>query len=313
MKTYRFSPAHLRVRARWLLCLGFTVLAVGFAGCAPSNGTADVGVSSEEAGNESGATSESPPLIGTRWLLVSFPSSPVSIPTDPFPYLVIEEDFLSIETGCNDVDVNHRVDDERFTIEMSTIRGIDCEDLVSPEAMALEDAFLPTVRTWSTYRIDGNELLIQYSGGELRFNSLIPTDPSLLRAFPFYDVDQQEGSDETQSIHGKLALVDGCLRIVPAEREDEHGYLIIWRDDLAIGLEEGTLAIYDTFGREVGDRVAIVGDEVSLSGSAIEQTESLVDVSFGLQVPKPTECPGPYWILEQITTATSVLSTAASQ
>ena len=313
MKTYRFSPACLRGRARWLLCLVFTLLAVGFAGCAPSNETAEVGVSSEEADNESGTTSESPPLIGTRWLLASFPGGPVSIPTDPFPYLIVGEDFLNIETGCNNVDVNHHVDAERFTIEMSMMRGINCEDLVSPEALALEDAFLSTVRTWSTYRIEGNELFIQYSGGELRFNSLIPTDPLLLRAFPFYDVEQQEQSEETQSIHGMLTLVDGCLRIVPADREDEHGYLIIWRDDLAIGLEEGTLAIYDTFGREVGDRVAVVGDEISLTGSAIEQTEPLVDGSFGLQVPTPTQCPGPYWILEQITSATSALSTSPSR
>lgn len=295
-------PSHLYSWIRQPLSLVLVLTALVLIGCTPS-GNAGTGNELGDSGIQFDLSASQPvPLVGTRWLLTSFPhgNETMPIPSDPFPYLLFKEKFLVIETGCNDIDGRYRVDEQQLTIEMSLLRGVGCNNIVSSEAVALELPIHDTLSTWKTYRIEGNDLFIQFSGGEIQFSNLIPTSPSLLSAFPFQEGEEEAQAQETQSVEGELRLVDGCLRIVPPESGDEQGYLVIWRSDHAIGLEESTLAVYDTYGERVGDQLARVGNQVSLRGKAVEQDELEMATPAILQLPSPAECPGPYWLLDKI-------------
>lgn len=300
MESGCLTPSSRFCWIRQLLFCAFAPIVFGLFGCTALR---SVGSDATGPGFQSALfSSQAPPLVGTRWLLASFPrgSDTLPIPSDPIPFLLFEEEFLIFESGCNDVEAKYRVDSEQLTIEMGLLRGVGCDNVVSPEAIALESPFQSSLSTWEKYRIEGDTLFIKFSGGEIQFSRLIPTAPSLLNAFPFQDRKGQDNSQETQTVDGKLTLVDGCLRLLPPNIEDELGYLIIWRSDQALGLEDGVPVIYDTHGERVGDRLAIVGEQLALRGRAVEQDELARVTPAVWQIPSPAKCPGPYWLAQQI-------------
>jgi heat shock protein HslJ len=148
-----------------LLLIGLAV-----SSCTPSSG---------ESATFSQDTAESPnseidaqaTLTGTRWLLISFVNTTgaLSVPNDPIPYLEITEKSLEFDNGCNKVTANHSADGSVLHIERAILRGIDCTNRVSPEAIVLETAVLDSLATWSTYEITGDTLTIQFENGSASF------------------------------------------------------------------------------------------------------------------------------------------------
>jgi hypothetical protein len=91
------------------------------------------------------------------------------------------------------------------------------------------------------------------------------------------------GAEMAALARGRLALVDGCLRIVGP---DDEGSLIIWPSSALLAREGDRLVVRD---RLQGTSVAL-GDMIEMGGG---QGDSL-DPTF-LTAPIPAACVGPYW------------------
>lgn len=122
--------------------------------------------------------------------------------------------------------------------------------------------------------------------------------PAALRAFPQQRPVSGERARLTSMAEGQLALRNGCLRLISSHDEADTSYLIIWPGDYSVKEEADVLGIYDS----QNQLLALVGDEVTLGGGEISQTEPLTDTVFGLREPTPPECPGPYWIMGDFVT-----------
>ena len=68
---------------------------------------------------------------------------------------------------------------------------------------------------WTNYSLQGDDLIIPFDGGEIRFSRLIPPNPAGLRAFPLQRAtDAEPTNDEGKSLQrGPILLEDGCLRV----------------------------------------------------------------------------------------------------
>ncbi|HMT20783.1 MAG TPA: hypothetical protein PKE20_05975 [Promineifilum sp.] len=98
----------------------------------------------------------------------------------------------------------------------------------------------------------------------------------------------------TALAYGELMVVDGCIRLV--DQGNATSYLLIWSDDHTTKDENGVLVIHDG----AGQRVAQIGDWVTMGGGEDDRIEPITDTTFGLQEPTPPECPGPYWVMGNI-------------
>jgi hypothetical protein len=95
---------------------------------------------------------------------------------------------------------------------------------------------------------------------------------------------------------GKLALIDGCLRLT-REGETGNGDLIIWPDDHSPGIDEnGTIQVSDSTGLVV----ARLGETIFMGGGESKSISALKTSVFGLQEEIPAECSGPYWIMGNV-------------
>lgn len=240
-------------------------------------------------------------LTDTRWYLASFADrrGPYPIPTDPIPFLEVRKEALLFSNGCNEVYANAQAEAEQFAIEMIIMRGIDCGDLVSAEAEELEDAVADAMIGWSTYAIEGDQLVIPFDGGEIRFSRSMPPNPFALRAFPVQRATSAGPASSEGLIRGDLIIDNGCLRIRPTniDVEPTTGYLVVWPAEYAVGMDESTIKVVTARGAYY---VANVGDELVVSGGRLDEILPVVDIDFFFLSTIPDECPGPYWVVESV-------------
>lgn len=119
-------------------------------------------------------------LEETTWHLLSFtgPDGPLTIPTTPPPTLLFEDGHYEFDAGCNAVVGEYHMADGLPQIERIIMHMVSCGD--EPDgtaAMALEDAVANSIDSWSAYRLTGDELTIDYDGGQLVFTRVLPGQP----------------------------------------------------------------------------------------------------------------------------------------
>lgn len=237
------------------------------------------------------------PLLGPRWLLTEYVVGGVvhPIPTDPIPYLDIGEDWLAFGNGCNTQTANHEADGERWHIELSIMRGIDCGGNVSEEAVVLETTAFETIGGWTTYSIEGDTLLIALNGGELRFRRSLPDNPAGLRAFPLWREPAEGFNGADDLAHGRLVLEAGCIYLEPVDRERFEKMLIVWPERQAVGFDdEGVLVYSNSLGK------LRMGDAVVVNGSPLADIQPSLDASYVRLETIPESCAGPYWLIEDV-------------
>ncbi len=263
--------------------LGLGLAAIWLAGCS--------GIGRKPAGL---------PILDTRWMLTSFTDAGGAheVPTDPIPFLELFEGGLLFNNGCNEINANSSVDEERFNIEMVIMRGIGCERS-SAAAIDLETTMADAITNWSTYTIAGDELVIPSGGGKSRFSRVIPANEFDLRAFPLQQRDPVKPDylgDEL--IRGRLIQEEGCLRLPIPDYYHETGFLLVWPATYAVGFDGDGVGVFALQGTE---RVARVGDEIVVSGGRIiEEIDPLLDGELLLLSSFAGGCKGPYWIVGDI-------------
>ena len=240
------------------------------------------------------------PILDTRWLLVSFSDATGAheVPTDPIPFLEVAEDWLSFDNGCNETHANAQVDAERFNIEMVIMRGTNCER-ISAAATELERTMDDAIVNWSTYTIEGDELIIPFEGGEARFSRAIPDNAFDLRGFPLLQREPVKPDYLGEEIiRGRVIQEDGCLRLPIPDYYFESGFLLVWPAIYAVGFDADGVAVFNL---QTTERVAGVGDEVVISGGRIdEEIDPLLHDDL-LRLPSLVAgCAGPYWIMSDI-------------
>jgi hypothetical protein len=90
---------------------------------------------------------------------------------------------------------------------------------------------------------------------------------------------------------GKLAKVEGCLRINDANGETS--YLAVWPSDYSLKVASGMIMVLDGAGTT---RVR-VGEEVFVSGGETKSVEGIAALDDQLKQELSTRCPGPYWLV----------------
>ena len=125
--------------------------------------------------------------------------------------------------------------------------------------------------------------------------------PTGLRALPVQVPPEGERVLMEALLEGKLRLVNGCLR-VGEEYAGQEGELIIWPPGFWAAAVDGVIVVYDA----AGQAVAGVGDWVSLSGGSVPRLfQSPTAIDSVVEQP-PAECPGPYWVVGEITSEPAV-------
>ena len=96
----------------------------------------------------------------------------------------------------------------------------------------------PAVRAVG-HRLQGDELIIPFDGGEIRFSRLIPPNSAGLRAFPLQRATDAEPTyDEGQWLQrGPILLKDGCLRVGVSDSMFT-SYLIMWLPQYAVAFDD---------------------------------------------------------------------------
>lgn len=116
------------------------------------------------------------PLDGTAWRLVSAPGHEATLERlspEHAPTLTFAEGALVFTTGCNDPSGYYGVNGNELTAASGVMRLINCSgELGGADAMDLELALANAISTFSSYTLVGEELHIQYDGGELVFGYL---------------------------------------------------------------------------------------------------------------------------------------------
>lgn len=113
-------------------------------------------------------TSEPDPLDGTRWELVAFESearTPI-IPEQPGLFITFNSGELSLQGGCNTVNGHYRIENNHITIPFVEATLVDCSDSM-PGINEIEDVFSNAMPTFESYLIEGDQLRIHYTDGEL--------------------------------------------------------------------------------------------------------------------------------------------------
>lgn len=91
-------------------------------------------------------------------------------------------------------------------------------------------------------------------------------------------------------LRGELELVNGCLRV--RDIENNISFLLVWDPRFSTRVEQGIVFVVDA---DTGQVVASVGDLVAVGGGEVPTPTYL-----GLVEPLPEECPGPYWVVGEI-------------
>jgi heat shock protein HslJ len=114
------------------------------------------------------ATSESDPLNGTRWELVSIESKETapSIPGQPRLFLTFDRSALNLSGGCNSVSGHYVLRDDRIEVTFSKTTEMDCSGRY-PGINQVEEAFFYAMSTFESYAIEGDRLAIRYAEGEI--------------------------------------------------------------------------------------------------------------------------------------------------
>ena len=112
--------------------------------------------------------------------------------------------------------------------------------------------------------------------------------PELPVAFPRQPQPDGERAVMEALTGGRLALVDGCIRL--AERGMSESYLLIWPPGFSLALEGETPVILD----EQGRRLAQVGDWVAMGGGEVPLLAQLAD---SVQAQVPPACTGRFWVI----------------
>ena len=240
------------------------------------------------------------PLLASRWLLVSFRDGnrDYPVPTDFIPYLDIDADGMLFSSSCNRTSM--RVHFEQGKIEFEpgvlVLRGVGCSDAISQAGIDLEDAVPMSMDRWTNYSLQGDDLIIPFDGGEIRFSRLIPPNPAGLRAFPLRRATDAEPTyDEGKSLQrGPILLEDGCLR-VGVSNSMFTSYVIVWPPQYAVAFDdESAWATWPDV------QTVRVGDEVVLSGGRLLEIEPLLDAEVLRLASIPDDCPGPYWMVADV-------------
>ena len=146
------------------------------------------------------------------------------------------------------------------------------------------------------HRLQGDELIIPFDSGEIRFSRLIPPNSAGLRAFPLQRATDAEPTyDEGQWLQrGPILLKDGCLRVGVSDSMFT-SYLIMWLPQYAVAFDdEAAWATWPDV------QTVQVGDEVVLSGGRLLEIEPLLDAEVLRLASIPDDCPGPYWVMEDV-------------
>ena len=240
----------------------------------------------------------SDPLLASRWLLTSFSDANGShpVPADPIPYLEVEKERLRFHNGCNGVGSFSRIKDGQLVVEGGAVRGVGCDPHFDA-AEALLDDVVHSMAGWSAYTVQGDELIIQFPEGEVRFSRILPDNAAGLRAFPLQRTTAEKMDyDWAGLIRGQLDLVAGCLRIKDVSGQREGSDLIIWPANAAVGFDGETVNVW----RWAGSEVLHLGDEVVLSGGRLQEIEPLLDAEVLRLDSIPDTCAGPYWVVEDV-------------
>ena len=237
----------------------------------------------------------SDPLLASRWLLTAFTDADGrhAVPTDPIPYLEVSEETLYFHNGCNGVGSSWHMEDSQIAVERSVIRGVGCDPHFDA-AEALLDAVADSMAGWSAYTLPGDELILPFDGGEIRFSRALPDNAAGLRAFPLQRATEEQVRSERGLIRGQLDLVAGCLRVMDMQGRREASDLILWPANAAVGFDGKGVNVW----RWAGSEVVRLGDEVVMSGGRIDEIEPLLDADFLWLDSIPDTCPGPYWVVE---------------
>lgn len=114
------------------------------------------------------------PLDGTTWQLVSAPGHAATLERlspEHTPTLALAQGVLVFTTGCNDPSGYYAVNGNELTAAGSVMRLVNCSsELGGADATDLELALAEAISTFSSYTWVGDELRIQYDGGELVFS-----------------------------------------------------------------------------------------------------------------------------------------------
>ncbi|HEX9991031.1 MAG TPA: hypothetical protein VGE45_21435 [Chloroflexia bacterium] len=106
--------------------------------------------------------------------------------------------------------------------------------------------------------------------------------------FPQQVPAQEDRAVPASYLTGKLAEVNGCLRVIADN--SSAAYLILWPPDVTLSTEDNKIQIYN----KAGQVVAQVGDSVFIDGGEIPASSGAA-MSKQLREPLPDACPGPYW------------------
>lgn len=241
------------------------------------------------------------PILNTRWYLLSFSDATGAheVPTDPIPFLEVAGDWLSFDNGCNEIYANSQVDAERFNMEMVIMRGTGCGDRISAAAIELERTMDDAIVNWSTYTVEGDELIMPFEDGEARFSRAIPANEYDLRAFPLQQREPVKPDYLGEEvIRGRLIQEEGCLRLPIPNYYFESGFLLVWPAIYAVGFDADGVGVFNL---QTTERVAGVGDEVVISGGRIDEAiDPLLDSELLLLSSFTGGCAGPYWIMGDI-------------
>lgn len=237
------------------------------------------------------------PLRASRWLVTSFidRNGDLPIPTEFIPHMDIDDETLSFVSTCNTLPMEARFEDGQIEVGMMVIRGVGCGEAVSQAAYDLEDAVLEAMPGWSTYTLKGDELIISFDGGEIRFSRVMPPNAAGLRAFPVRRPGDAKPTYDNEGLQrGPIRLQNGCLR-VGVSNSGFTSYLIVWPPQYAAAFDDETA--WATWRGESDIRV---GDEVVMSGGRLLELEPIVDADVLRLGSIPAECPGPYWVMEDV-------------
>lgn len=240
-------------------------------------------------------------ILNTRWYLRTFADARGAheIPTDPIPFLDVTEDGLIFDNGCNEIHAPAQVDEEGLDVEMIIMRGIGCGERISDAALHLETVMADAMGSWSAYKIEGDELIFPFQGGQARFSRVLPANEYDLRSFPLQQhnpVIPDYADDEL--LRGQIIQEDGCLRLSIPNYYFESGFLLVWPAVYAVGFDEEGVGTFDL---QTMERVAGVGDEVAISGGRIdEEIDPLLDNEWLLLSSFVGDCAGPYWIVGDV-------------
>jgi hypothetical protein len=132
------------------------------------------------------------------------------------------------------------------------------------------------------------------ASGERPPASAVTATPGAALVFPRQTALPGSPSYPTARLDGTLVVAEQCLRILATESGTS--YLPIWHADFTLGSDQGVVAIRDARGQvlwRVGDSVHIGGGEMPADAAAWAAIPAL-------RQPPPAECPGPYWLVGEV-------------